>query len=98
MIHLIATLHIREGTHDEVLALATPCIEATRREDGCLLYDLHQSLTEPEKLVFVEKWESREALERHFKEPHLIAWRDAGAPYITAKSIEIVTGGTVETL
>ena len=98
MIHLIATLHIRPGTTDEVVRLATPCIEATRREDGCLLYDLHQSLTEPSKLVFVEKWESREALERHFREPHLIAWRDAGAPFITEKAIEIVSNGDVETL
>lgn len=98
MIHLIATLHIREGTLDEVLSLARPCIEATRREDGCLLYDLHQSLTEPTKLAFVEKWRDRTALERHFNEPHLIAWRDAGAPFITAKSIEIISGGDVETL
>ena len=98
MIHLIATIHVREGSVDEFAGLAEPCIEATRREEGCLHYDLHQSLTEPTKLVFVEKWADRDALNRHFREPHLIAFRDAGTPHIVERTIEIVTDGTVETL
>ena len=98
MIHLIATLRIKEGALPAVLEAARPCIEATRREEGCLHYDLHQSLTEPEKLVFVEKWENRKALADHFREPHLIAFRKAAEPQFTSREIVTIEGGDVEVM
>ena len=96
MIHLIATLRIKEGSLPAIMEAVTPCIEATRRETGCILYDLHQSLTEPDKLVFVEQWESRADLERHFTEPHLIEWRKAGEPHFLDREIVIIEDGDVE--
>ena len=90
MIYIIATVTIKPGSLDEVLALATPCIEGTRREAGCISYDLSQSLTDENTLVFVERWKDMDAIKAHFVEPHLIAWRDAGEPFITCKKIEII--------
>ena len=98
MIYIIATLTIKPGSLDEVLALAMPCIEGTRKEAGCISYDLHQSLTDENVLVFVERWKDMAAIEAHFVEPHLVAWRDAGAPFITNKKIEIINPETVKEL
>lgn len=98
MIHLIATITIRPGSLETVVAAARPCLEATRAEAGCISYELFQSVEEPEKLVFVERWKDRAALTAHFHAPHLVAWREAGGPYILTRHIEVVTDGAVEIL
>ena len=98
MIYVIATLTIKPGTAADVLAAAGPCIEGTRNEPGCLSYDLNQSLTDENKLVFVEKWKSREDLNQHFKQPHMVEWREKGAQYIEGRNIEIIDAANVEIL
>lgn len=96
MIHLIATLKIKPETLDEVMRHATPCIGETRKEPGCISYDLHQSLTDPATLVFVERWKDKASLDAHFQTPHLQAWREAGGPYFLDRKIEIIEDGNVE--
>ncbi len=98
MIYILATLTIKPGSLEEVLSLATPCIEGTRKEAGCISYDLHRSLTDENTLIFVERWTDMDAIKAHFVEPHLVAWRDVGEPFITQKSIEIITPETVKEL
>ena len=97
MIYVIATLVAKPGTRDALTAGAKPCIEATRKEAGCISYDLCASATDPNLLVFVERWESREALTAHSKMPHLQAWRDISGPLLVSKKIEIVAPEKVET-
>lgn len=97
MIYVVATLTIKSGSMAAVVAAAKPCIEATRRETGCLAYDLHSSITDENTLVFVEKWETREHLTAHSKQPHLAAWREASAPHTVSRVIEIVHPDKVET-
>ncbi|BDA87092.1 antibiotic biosynthesis monooxygenase [Aureimonas sp. SA4125] len=98
MIYLIATLKIRPGSQAAVVAAATPCIHATRLEPGCLRYDLLASVLDPETLVFVEQWETREALAKHFTMPHLLAWREGLAPHKLEGRIEVVHPERVEQL
>jgi len=98
MIYIVATLTIKPGSLDEVLTLAVPCIEGTREEAGCISYDLSQSLTDENTLVFVERWKDMDAIKAHFVEPHLVAWRDAGEAFITDKKIEIITPDKVKEL
>ncbi len=98
MIHLIATLTIKPGSLGAVTKAVQPCIEATRKEDGCISYDLHVNVTDDTKLVFVERWENRAALDAHFRTPHLKAWREAGGPYFTSRSIEVISDAKVEEL
>ena len=98
MIYLIATLTIKPGSMDAIYEAVMPCIEATREETGCISYDLHRSITNENKLVFVECWQDRAALDAHFKEPHLVAWRDAGAAYFVDRKIEIINPANVEVI
>ncbi|MCP4074233.1 MAG: antibiotic biosynthesis monooxygenase [Hyphomicrobiales bacterium] len=98
MIYVIATLAIKPGTLADVTVAVGPCIEATRNEAGCLSYDLNQSLTDENTLVFVEKWKSRADLDQHFKQPHMVEWREKGAQYIDGRNIEIIDAADVEIL
>lgn len=98
MIYVIATLTIKPGTAADLLKAAMPCIEGTRKEAGCISYDLNQSLTNENQLVFIEAWKSREDLDLHFKQPHMAVWREEGAQYITDRKIEIIHPEDVENL
>jgi quinol monooxygenase YgiN len=97
MIIVIATLIAQPGSGETILPAARICIEKTRAEDGCLAYDLHRSVTEPDRLVFIERWGTREALTAHSKQPHLKDWRDASTPRLVSKTIEIVHPEKIET-
>lgn len=97
MIYVVATLTVKPGSLEALRAPAAACIAETLKEKGCIAYELHQSLSGPEKLVFVEKWETREDLTAHSKQPHLAVWRDASAPHLVSRAIEIVHADKVET-
>jgi quinol monooxygenase YgiN len=97
VIYVVATIRIKPGTFSQVAAAARPAIEATRKEKGCISYDMHQSATDPETVVFVERWEERDNLASHMQQPHFLAWRKAGAEFILDRKIEIITPAKVDT-
>ncbi len=97
MIYVIATLRAHPQKLSKLLEAAHDVVAATRNEDGCIFYDLHQSITDPDQLVFVERWSSREALARHFEAPHMTPWRAAAADCVAERKVEIVTPEQVET-
>jgi quinol monooxygenase YgiN len=43
----------------------------SRREDGCLRYGFFAAVEDEQSFIAVEEWEDRQALDRHFAEPHL---------------------------
>jgi quinol monooxygenase YgiN len=71
---LIVLLRAREGQETileaELRALAGP----TRKEEGCLRYDLHRSIDTPGALVLHEVWDSRDAHTEHTHTPHFLRW------------------------
>lgn len=98
MIYVIATLSIKPDSLAAVREAAMPCIEATRDEPGCDFYDMAASSSNSRRVVFVERWKSRDDLERHLSAPHMKAWRDASAPFVTGRTIEIIHPERIETL
>ena len=97
MIYVIATLRVKREKLSTLLEAARAVIAATRKEDGCIFYDLHQSVTDPDQVVFVERWASREALGKHFEAPHMVPWRAAAADCVVERKVEIITPENVET-
>lgn len=95
MLYIIATLKVKPGKAAAAMAAAKPCIEGTRKEPGCLSYDLHQSVTDPETLVFVERWKSRADIDAHMQMPHFKAWREQGPELIADRKVEIITPAEV---
>lgn len=96
MLYLVATLRSHPGEREAVIAAALPCIEATRREQGCLAYDLFASVTDPDLLTFVEKWKDEAALGRHGTMPHVLEWRAKAAPHRASITLEIIFPDRVE--
>ena len=97
MIYVVATLTVKPGSHEGLLAAARLCVAETRKEKGCISYDFLGSVTEPDTMVFVERWETREDLTAHSKQPHLAVWREASNPHLVARKVEIVHPDRIET-
>jgi quinol monooxygenase YgiN len=51
-------------------------VEATRREDGCIAYDVGEDIAESGLLRFSEIWTDRASLDRHLQAPHIAPWRE----------------------
>lgn len=58
--------HVRQ-----VREILSALVEPTRREPGCLSYQLLESEADPTDFVFVEQWASAEAEQAHFMTPHV---------------------------
>lgn len=98
MIYVVATFTIRPGTLEPFVEAAYAAIAAARQEAGCLLFDLHASVTDPERVVFLEQWESREALDAHICSAYVAAFGLANRSYVVTNRIEVIHPQTVEVL
>jgi quinol monooxygenase YgiN len=98
VIFVISTNTIKPGCETAVRTAATACRLETLKEAGCLSYDLHQSISDPTVFVFVERWESREALTAHLATAHLKAWRTIAADFVADRKVEIIHPDRVELL
>ncbi len=97
MIYVVATLTIKPETRAALIAGAKTCIDITRKEKGCILYDLHESTTDPSRFVFVEQWEKMEDLMAHGANDHMKPWRAIVKECMSAPTkIEIITPEKVD--
>jgi quinol monooxygenase YgiN len=88
MLTVIAKVRAKPGREEDVLAELLKLVEETRKEDGCLNYDLHRSQTEPAVFMFYENWTDRAALDSHAASPHMKAW-GTKQPEMLAHGVEI---------
>jgi quinol monooxygenase YgiN len=70
---LTVTLRAREGQGPLLEAELRALVGPTRREEGCLTYNLHCGADAPGYLLH-EVWESREAHRAHTQTAHFIRW------------------------
>ena len=96
MIYVIAELRVKPGTADKAIAAASACVAATVKEEGCISYDMHRSVTDPSRLVLVERWDTPEALKRHMETAHFKAWRAATPDFVAERKVEIVTPDKID--
>ena len=68
---ILARIESKQGKIDFVKAEALKLLEPTRREKGCIKYNLHQDNEHPEVLIFFEIWESAELWKKHMENEHL---------------------------
>jgi quinol monooxygenase YgiN len=62
---VIASFRIRAGMEEDARAALLAVTGPTRSEPGCLVYDLHQSATQPVEFLFYERWQDSAALDAH---------------------------------
>jgi quinol monooxygenase YgiN len=73
-ITLCVILRAKEGQEPLLEAELRALIGPTRREEGCLTYDLHRALDIPGAFLLHEVWATREHHRLHTKTPHFLRW------------------------
>ncbi len=70
-VRVVARIVARSGKVEELRAVLQGLVDPTRREPGCVTYELLQNKMDPTDFTFVEEWRSEEALDAHLQSPHL---------------------------
>lgn len=99
MIHVIASITVKEGRVSEYLDIFKANIPYVLEEEGCVEYlptiDLPTNLP-PQELnarvvTIIEKWRSVEDLMAHFSTPHMQAYREKVKDLVEKISIKVLT-------
>lgn len=70
MITIVAKKTIKIDKKEKFKNLANKLIEESRKETGCLEYDLYEDLRNSNIVAFIEVWESEEAIKLHNNTVH----------------------------
>jgi quinol monooxygenase YgiN len=70
-ITVVATFQARPGQEAELKKALIGLITPTRKEAGCLNYDLHVLNDDPAKFLFHENWTSKAHLDAYLKNTHI---------------------------
>ena len=84
----------KDESIEELKALLTTMVEASRAENGCDLYNIYQMSDKPTTFVVIETWESDKALDGHKESAHYLHYKSNFEPYTADKySNELVSLG-----
>jgi quinol monooxygenase YgiN len=72
-ITVTATFQARPGKEAQLRAALIGLLAPTRKEAGCVNYDLHQSPEDSAKFLFHENWTNKAALDVHLQSAHVKA-------------------------
>jgi quinol monooxygenase YgiN len=72
---LTAVAHVKAkpGKESDVRRELLSLVAPSRKDEGCLNYDLHQGVDNPALFLFHENWTSKAHLDRHLQKPDLRA-------------------------
>jgi quinol monooxygenase YgiN len=68
---LAVIVQAKPGKEQEVKEILQALVEPTRKEAGCLCYNLHEAKSDKARFMFYEQWASQAALDAHSKAPHM---------------------------
>lgn len=73
---VIGTVHAKPGKRDELLKILRGFVAPTRREPGCIDYQLHVDDEDPDRFVFYENFRTRQDFDAHLAMPYLSVLRE----------------------
>ncbi|HHY85015.1 MAG TPA: antibiotic biosynthesis monooxygenase, partial [Verrucomicrobia bacterium] len=72
-ITVITIFQARAGKEADLRLALLGLLSQTRREQGCLNYDLHVSADHPGRFLFYENWATQRDIDSHLKSRHVNA-------------------------
>jgi quinol monooxygenase YgiN len=100
MIHIIAVITAKPGMRDNILQHARANLAAVRAEKGCIEYGpavdadsapAIQTKYGADTFVFIEKWESMDALKAHAAAPHMAAYAAKVKDLVASRVIHVLS-------
>lgn len=98
MIHVIASISIKEGTLEDIKKIYASFAPKVEKEMGCLMYcptvdyntDIHTQEKDTNIVTVIEKWESIEAFNAHLNTPHVFEFREDIKGIVENVSIKVL--------
>jgi len=82
-LRVVARINARSDRVDEVRELLSALVEPTRKEVGCITYELLQNRNDPTDFTFVEEWASESTFDGHSISDHIKALAPKLQPIVT---------------
>ena len=70
MIKVTAKCFIKKESIEDFKAYTSKLIDETRKEEGCLAYELYQDINDETVFSFIEEWKDMKYLDHHMESKH----------------------------
>ena len=71
MIVVVGRVRTDADKRADLMRIAQAVVTASREDEGCISYRFYEDTEVANDFVFIEEWESDEALRQHFATPHI---------------------------
>ena len=90
MVHIHARITVKPESAAAAKGILTTLVHASRKEAGCIAYELFQRADAPHEFRTIEQWADKAAVDGHMGSAHVGAAIAAAGPMFTAPP-EILT-------
>lgn len=73
-LYLTARLKVQDGKAEELKKAALAIVADSLNEEGCLSYNVHQSIEDETVFIWRESWRSKADLDEHFEKDYFKAF------------------------
>ena len=80
MVVLAVTWMAKVGREMDVISVFSKLTEESRKEPGCVMYQVHRHKTEPRRFLIYELYKDDAALEAHRASPHFLQYAKKELP------------------
>lgn len=74
MVTVVAFYRAHPGRGDQIAAILTKQVAATRAEAGCLQFDACRSQDDPDEFLLYESYRNEAAFDAHRRSPHFLQY------------------------
>jgi quinol monooxygenase YgiN len=71
---VVVRIKAKPGAEGVVREKLRGLLGPTRKEEGCINFDMHEAPDEPGLFLFHENWRRQADLDRHFETAHIKQW------------------------
>lgn len=86
MVVLAVTWTAKAGHETEVINLFSKLTEESRKEPGCVMYQVHRHKTDPRRFFIYEQYKDDAALEAHRAAPHFLQYARKELPKVADRT------------
>jgi quinol monooxygenase YgiN len=77
MIVVVGRVSTDPAKRAQLIEVAQKVAAASREDAGCISYRVFEDTEQPNHFVFVEEWADEDALQQHFRTPHIAEFMQA---------------------
>jgi len=89
-IAVVAKFVAKTGSEEALEQELAKVVKPTQAEDGCIMYLLHRSISNPAEYWFLEQWKSQDSLDRHAQSNHIKSLRQRCQDLVSVEPLVVV--------